>query len=388
MADSDDIDRLRAAASGMDDLFDIALPDAPGMTFVGGRFCVRASSGEEVMFSAGAADEDRQRAFRRCVGEVVETQAQFLSDRHAVRLMTAEGAWGGQLGAEERATLLELADTAGEGSPWLPSVRLADGQPTCVPAVLCLRDVPGFRSSASSLGCAAGPTLGDATASALLELVERDALALWWRGGAEAAAIEPAAIPAANALLSLARLEAPARATRFIDISSDIGIPVVAAISFDAVGRSLAAGFACRTALDTAACAALRELVQMELGNRLVAMKLDRGGEGALSEGERRQLERMRELSADDPRLLPAAISRPAARRVAGDASAIAARLGDAGIHCHRVDLTPAEGAIPVVKVVAPQLQAEPGHHLTRRLERLRELRGFRAGDVPTVGLI
>lgn len=228
----------------------------------------------------------------------------------------------------------------------------------------------------------------EATRSALLELIERDALALWWRGGDEPGAIPAGEVREAAALLRDARGGHGGRETRFLDITSDIGIPVVVAMSFDADGRSVAAGFAARPDRDAAACSALRELAQMELGNRLVLMKLERGGTGALSEGEMRQLNRMRDLHADDRRFRT---GRKAAAKIdvpGADGTAIALRLAEIGIPAHRVDLASGTGEIPVVKVVAPLLQSEPGGHVTPRLARMRELRGFLAGKVSSASLI
>ncbi len=125
----------------------------------------------------------------------------------------------------------------------------------------------------------------------------------------------------------------------------------------------------------------------MELGNRLISMKLERAGTGALSQGELRQLDRIRDLDADDPRFRAGRKSLPEIG-VCTDATAVAARMDMIGIPAHRVDLTPHAGAIPVVKVVAPLLQPEPGKLVTPRLARMCELRGFPAGEVSSVTLI
>ena len=371
MSELDDLALLRAAATRMDDLFEIVPPDAPGMVFVGGRFHVEAT-----VFSAGAADEDRERAFRRCIGEVVETRAQFAAGRTLA--LAGEADIG--LSGEERSALNEMG-AAGQG--WLAATRLADGKRCAIPAALCLRDL-GHDAPATSLGGAAGRTMEEATRSGLLELVERDALALWWRGGAEVATLASNAAPRAEALLERARGGRNNRAKRFLDLTSDIGIPVVAALSFDEDGRSLACGFAARLEQDAAACAALRELVQMELGNHLIAMKLARGGADALAEGERRQWRRMRDLHAGDARFAGEA----AAARPAADAGSIAQRLGERGVQAYRVDLTRPDDAIPALKIVAPLLQPEPGERITQRLARMRELREYREDDVSSPGLI
>ena len=382
MAAADDLDLLHTAAATMDDLFELGLPDAPGMAFVGGRFSARALDGTLVPFSAGAADEDRERAFRRCVGEVVETRAQFAAGGKQAHPAEEDG-----LTAAERAVLAETAGAEGIPAGWLPATRLADCSASSVPAALCLRDICA-ESPATSLGCAAGRSLAEATLSALFELIERDALGLWWRGGDTAGPIEEEAIPEATALLARVRAGAIARRTRFLDIGSDIGIPVVAAVSFDRDGRSVAAGFAARAGYDAAACAALRELAQMELGNRLVSAKLERGGTRALVEAERRQLRRMHDLDDGDPRFAARERALAITDLPTADPTVIARRLRRFGIEAHRVELTRPDCPVPVAKVVVPLLQPEPGTRITERLARMRELRGFRAGKVSSAGLI
>ncbi|MGO4839735.1 YcaO-like family protein, partial [Rhizobiaceae sp. 2RAB30] len=120
----------------------------------------------------------------------------------------------------------------------------------------------------------------------------------------------------------------------------------------------------------------LYELAQMELGNRLVQLKSDRGGEAALSEQERRQRDRIAILSAgmkpfDGDGLLKGHTLGPeeddgAASRLIVD------RLEVMGMLVHAVDLTDPDLGIPVVKIVAPGLQAEPGGVVTDRLKKCR----------------
>ena len=85
-----------------------------------------------------------------------------------------------------------LLDFAALGSPaasidelrWYPGRRLSSGEQVCVPAALVddpvdPADNPGWFDSGPS-GAAAGPDLEQATARALLEIIERDAIMVAW----------------------------------------------------------------------------------------------------------------------------------------------------------------------------------------------------------------
>lgn len=371
-----DLERLRAVAARLDDLFELPLPDAPGFAFVGARFTVETPGSAPRAFSAGAADPDRQRAFRRCVGEAAETMAQFLAGRPPA---DAPGAVA-PAGLADEARLGRLAG-AGLAAGWVSATRLADGEPCAVPKALCFRDVEG--SVATSLGCAAGHDPDAATRSALFELVERDAVALWWHGGRPARRLQ-----APDHLLAAMRGEAPPRRTWLLELSREFGVPVVAALSCANDGRDVAAGFAARPTVDAAAAAALAELAQTELGNRIVAMKRARGGAAALAEVERRQAERIDGLAADDPRLVGdgTAAALDEARGPVSTA-ALVASLASSGIDALRVDLTTPAIGIATVKVIAPCLQGDVDRLATERLCESRKTSGFDANRVSPLAI-
>lgn len=84
---------------------------------------------------------------------------------------------------------------------------------------------------ADSNGCAAGNTLEEAALQALLELVERDAVATWWYNEVRRPSVDLAGIrtPYLNDLLDW--LDGERRDLWVLDITNDIGIPVFAAFS-------------------------------------------------------------------------------------------------------------------------------------------------------------
>src|SRR5699024_7715344 len=67
---------------------------------------------------------------------------------------------------------------------WTEARTFTTGNSRFVPAAYCymwytFREGPGFCASDTN-GCAAGATLEEAVLHAFLELVERDAVAIWW----------------------------------------------------------------------------------------------------------------------------------------------------------------------------------------------------------------
>ena len=380
--DDGDLAALDAIARRIDDAFELPLPDAPGFCFIGAKFHVvdPANPRRIWRFSAGAAGEDRQGAFRRCIGEAAETMAQFCFAAGGDLLPVAEMPTG--LDLKEVEQFIDIAGGSASAG-WVPSGRLGDGSPSSVPAALCFRDLANGSGYGLSLGCAAGPTRDKARLSALLELIERDAVALWWRGGNAAARFEnDETVAAVNAM----RGGVSQRTTWFLDLTTDIGVPVAAAVSADSRGGTVALGFAARMTMVAAALAALNELAQMELANHIVKLKVERAGRVSCAPAEVRQLERLSVLHAGMSSLSGADTPRVHERIPGvGDVETldnVVALLTQRGIPVHCVDLTRADIAVPVVKVFAPLLQAEPAIAQTERLQRCQKTNGLAAGGV------
>lgn len=131
-----------------------------------------------------------------------------------------------------------------------------------------------LRVDANSTGCAAGPDRETALATALWECVERDALALWWHGGRQGAALAVEVIDPLQPRLFW-WLDQRERRTLLLDLTTDIGLPVVAAVSSGVDGRHVAVGAAARPVLAEAALAAVTEMVQTEVGMDLARQAAD-----------------------------------------------------------------------------------------------------------------
>jgi ribosomal protein S12 methylthiotransferase accessory factor len=120
-----------------------------------------------------------------------------------------------------------------EAISWVAGTSLEDGKTIFVPkdAILLDRTIGNCRFWQSSDGLASGNTIDEARLHALLERIERDAFALWQMTlpeRIEAIAPESFADPPIGALC--AKIAAAGLALRLFEVTSDIGIPCIAAL--------------------------------------------------------------------------------------------------------------------------------------------------------------
>lgn len=356
-----------------DDIFSLKPPDAPGAHFCGAMF---SAGGQR--FPAGAADTDPERAKVRCLGEVAETLAQFAGPDDFMNVPAGSG-----LHAGERDSLDSL--TGGANGPWLPATRLSDGKPVSVPASLCLRPVGANDTNVTSLGCAAGETRLDAIRSAMFEIIERDAVALWWHGGVPPLQIPDVLLAEARSTLILARQGKTARTTRFIALQSICQTPVVCALSCESDGKSVALGFGAAESFATAAIKSLMELLQMEVGNRIVAMKAERQGTAKLGSADAEIWQRILVFDASAQPFQPEG---SAEVMPALPVAKITEKLGQENMQIYAVDLFRGSAALPVVKLVAPRLQPLPGQIETERLACSKKTHMNRLRHFPKVAVL
>jgi ribosomal protein S12 methylthiotransferase accessory factor len=223
-----------------------------------------------------------------------------------------------------------------------------------------------------SSGCGAGTSREGALLHGLLELVERDAVALWWLGGRQGLQLPEPGIPAT--LRRAMGREASNRISWLLDITTDLGIPCIAALSTNPDGSGLAAGFSARLSHAEAIRAAVFEMCQMEVGLHLILMKRHQVGDDALNDTERKHL---RCAFGFDVRNCPTLFPSGQAPRVEFEDpanSAPLARLEQAlnsrGVRAWWIDLTRPDLAIPAVRTIAPALQPYPTDVITPRLRR------------------
>ncbi len=376
---------LLTAASRFARIFELAAPDAPGLISFGAQFDPALAdslhAGSQLVGVSGVG-LSLQEAFQGCIGEGIEYLSQLQTAGDELLQPRVED-WDGSLGpmALELVAILSERRTQPEKAlSWFRATRSTDGSEVLLPADICLRRPPAQREFSPpfplSIGSAAGPSREAAALHGLLELIERDAAALWWRGGQLGRSIQPqseAGTAAEHLLRQLRHTAAAQRRTWLLDITTDVGVPVVAAVSCRADGCGFAAGLAARPRLEDAVRAAIMEMCQIELADSVVATKRRERGDAALNAQDRTHLRRAT-INADQCILLQPIPERATHLSIlATEASEIfaliAERLKSLGIETFCVDLTRRFFGVSVVRVIAPGLQLEPSEIVTPRLQ-------------------
>ncbi len=263
---------------------------------------------------------------------------------------------------------------------WTPVWSLTRGEHRLFPTALLYFGASGPPSLlADSNGNAAGGTLEDAALQGMLELVERDAVALWWYNRTR----QPAVDLDASGDPWIAELRAVyaglGREVWVLDVTSDLGIPVFAALSRHTGGprEAIMMGFGAHLDPAVALRRALTEL------NQLMPAVLD-GWDGG---GDPDAVRWLRDATVatepyllPDPALGPARFADASSPDLLTDVKLVQARLEAAGLEVFLLDQTRPDIGLPVVKVIAPGLRGfwarfAPGrlYDVPVRLGRLAE---------------
>ncbi|WP_394356595.1 YcaO-like family protein [Sedimentitalea todarodis] len=304
------------------------------------RYCVHLATirlPDGVQCDVAGVGETQDQATLSAAGEAAEALSQFeragdlKSDRTIPLLSVPSDSW---------------LTVRPQSKEWVQATDLARGDRIAIPAdwILRRRGETTGRLPAPSEGCAAGSTREAALLAAICELIERDAVARWWRGEK----------PARFMSRGLAeRRGGSTRRVTVLDIGVESLAPVVAAISTALDGSAYAFGAASRPTLAAAGAAALRELALCELRS--------------LSHDIRPQctvVPRTPETTVVDTSRLTGVFADPSAVSTdlpLGDKSDLVAGLLDrAETFCVLIaaaDLTRAEFDIPVFKCLSPQLE-------------------------------
>jgi ribosomal protein S12 methylthiotransferase accessory factor len=376
---------LLNVASRFARVFQLATPDAPGLVCFGAEFDPAIADslhrGSPTVGVSGIGLSP-QEAFQGCIGEGVEylSQLQTGTDVLLAPGIDDRSTGLGPLASGFVADLSKRRTPPDAGLSSYRATRLTDGSAVLLPADICLRRPPAQRELPPpvplSIGSAAGSSWQAAVLHGLLELIERDAASLWWRGGRRGRSIPPGDEADAMSKLLLRQLrhtDAPSRRTWLLDITTDVGVPSVAAVSCGADGFGLAFGLAARPKLAAAAHSAILEMCQIELALAVVAAKQRERGDAGLNETDRVHLRRSTKINADRCALLQP-ISEPttyldiATPDPGATSGLIVRRLEQLGIETFCLDLTRPHLAVPVARLIAPGLQLEPSGIVTARL--------------------
>jgi ribosomal protein S12 methylthiotransferase accessory factor YcaO len=192
-------------------------------------------------------------------------------------------------------------------------------------------------------GVAAGQSLEDALTAAMLELVERDAIAIWWYNRVRRPALNINALDSPD--VARVRDAAPAHGitVELLDLTTDVSIPVCAAVATNDQGALVALGAAAHSNPVAAASRAASELSQMWFW--------------ANQDDSPRTRAWFRGMShSSDPYLEPSGTANPLPPTELTLDGCLQA-LGAAGLCAYWVDLTRPEIGVPVVRVVIPSLR-------------------------------
>lgn len=117
---------------------------------------------------------------------------------------------------------------------------------------------------ADSNGCASGSTLEEAILQGFLELVERDACAVWWYNRLRRPAFDLDAIDTPFVQRTRADCRDRGRGLAVLDLTNDLGVPTAVAVTYDlATGGRIHVGLGAHLEAGTAVTRALAEMIQM-----------------------------------------------------------------------------------------------------------------------------
>lgn len=293
------------------------------------------------------------------LGEALErAAAQYRGDepcRQAGADELAAGTWISPealqpLGAAQRAARAVAPWHPGEPLHWVEADSLVTGRRLWLPLTACYAHTPFAREEEvcrfTSNGCAAGRTLEEALLQAVLELVERDAVAIWWYNRLHLPGL-PASLVGEPLLGALRRQLEPAWQWWLLDATHDLATPVCVAVARRRSDGQLRFGFGCHLEATLAAQRATTELCQ------LIALGERRGARFDFAAVASAPYLHPRPAAAEEP--APRALAHSTARADLRDAvllcvERLAARGLDVLVHRY-----PAfDEAVAVVKAIAP----------------------------------
>ena len=139
---------------------------------------------------------------------------------------------------------------------WLPTAYTYIATPLPDEHIFCRGD---------SNGCASGNCLEEAILQGFFELVERDSIALWWYNRLLMPRVDVASFESDYAERMIAHYRREGKELHVLDLTSDLEIPVMVAVSCGASGESLQLGFGADLDAKVALHRALSEHNQMAI---------------------------------------------------------------------------------------------------------------------------
>jgi ribosomal protein S12 methylthiotransferase accessory factor len=251
---------------------------------------------------------------------------------------------------------------------WSPVWSLTRREVRYLPMAFCYYEYPQADERtycvACSNGCAAGNTLEEAILQGFLELVERDAVALWWYNRVRRPGVDLDSFREPYLDRLRAFLQEHGRDFWVLDLTADLGIPVFASITRRTNGtpEQIMPGFGAHLDPKVALLRAVTEMNQM-LSSPLLGLP-DRGADKEPMDPETAHWLKTA-TTANQPYVLPAeepprtvASYRHAwSDDLADDVRACQALVERAGMEMLVLDQTRPEVGLPVAKVIVPGLR-------------------------------
>ena len=275
---------------------------------------------------------------------------------------------------------------------WIACDERLSARPGWLPAGLCLlghrRDRASGLAPANSSGVAAGPTLETAAVAAFVELVERDAVAIWWYNRIPRPRLRPSALADRMVESYAAWTRGRGRILDLHDLTHDLGIPVVAAVSSNREASRIAFGFGAGLSSAEAARHAVGELAQCEANLALIERRVERDGRRGLTAEARALLDFSHSTRVEDHAHLSGgplrARPRPALELDLEGCRRVCRRHG---LAFFAIDLTRPGIDVPVARVAVPGLRPLWARFAPGRLYDVPVRLGWRARPVTARGL-
>ena len=325
-----------------------------------------------------------QQAFESCIGEAAEYLS-FL-ERSNDPLITLRNSDDGMLPHERDWAQAALGSGDYDASTMnrrIEASSLINNRTVWFPSELILRQ-PGkgrwtTSRPAESNGVGAGRDYHHAIFSGMTEVIERDAFALWWFGEKPAYSLNPEVENDSEFKDIILNCHgASDRQVWFLDISTEIDVPVVAALSSMPDGSAVVAGFAADPDPFIAAKKAFLEMCQMEVAQEISVIRQEYCDEERLTTQDHIWLERHKNLSVKKyPQLtkkIPA--TRPLSTASSDPHNLVIEMLDQSGFTPFVVDLSRADINIPVVRILVPGLQSAKADWVSPRLKKVARKTG------------
>jgi ribosomal protein S12 methylthiotransferase accessory factor len=247
-------------------------------------------------------------------------------------------------------------------SEWTEAKSLTSRGTRFIPTSYCFlgyggENYPEFCISDTN-GCAAGNTLTEAMVRGLLELIERDACAIWWYNKLIRPAIDIESTEwGQGAYLELFKKRK--RSLSVLDISTDLAVPVCMAISGDEFGGNIKIGLGCDLEPRTTVLRAITELSQSLWAHECGQIRNRRRGSAFdYSCEEWAQTVKLSDIPFGAGPLTDELSVQAGGRKPADQAlEHLVEQIKRVGLEAYFVELTREDIQVPCVRVIVPGLR-------------------------------